>query len=79
MMTLQQDFDDTTIRMRVRAPIVATPVLLKITLYLRFRLDQRDNLVTGLHHSLPEAKHVSRHEDTEVPHGPTSGHRGNGK
>ena len=47
--TLQRAFNDTDCRRRVRATIIATPGLLKITLGIGFCLDQRDDLVTGLY------------------------------
>ena len=47
--TLQRALDDTARRMGVHTPIVATPVLIKLTLSLYFLLDHQDNLLTGLH------------------------------
>ena len=48
-MTLQSLLGDTTRRLSVRTHIIATSGLLKLTLEIGFRLDQRDNLGMGLH------------------------------
>ena len=47
--TFQREFDDTFRSLIIRAPIVSTLGLLKITLSLGFRLDPLDNLIMGLH------------------------------
>ena len=48
-MTLQRALNDTAHRLSVRAPIVAMPGLLKLTLDLGFRLDCCNDLGMGLH------------------------------
>ena len=48
-MTLQRALYDTTRRLSVQVPIIATPGMLKITLALGCRLDHCDNLGSGLH------------------------------
>ena len=50
LLVLQQAFDRTAEEMRLRAPTIATPSLLKLVLALGFRMDSRDDLTTGLHH-----------------------------
>ena len=47
--THQRALDDTARRLGVWAPIVATPVLPKLTLSLGFRLEHRNDLVTSRH------------------------------
>ena len=42
-------FDDTSHRLGIRDPTVATPDLLKTTLYLGLRIYHRDNLGMGMH------------------------------
>ena len=48
--TLQRDLDNTARHLRIRASIVTTPWILKLTLVLGFRLDHCDDLGTGFHH-----------------------------
>ena len=45
---LHRALDDTARRLIIRAPIVATPGLLKLTLYLGFSIYHHNNLGTGL-------------------------------
>ena len=47
--TLQRALDDTAHRLRVRAPIIATPGLLNLTLALGCHMDHLDNLGTCLY------------------------------
>ena len=47
--TLQRSLDNTARHLSFRAPIVATPGFLKLTLTLGFSLDHHNDLVTGLH------------------------------
>ena len=49
MTTLQRDLDDKSRRLSIRAPIVATPGLLKIALEIDFHLEHRNALGTGLY------------------------------
>ena len=46
---LQRALEDTAWRLRIHAPIVATPGMIKITLELGFYLEHRDGLGLGLH------------------------------
>ena len=48
--TLQRDLDDTAWHLSFRAPIVATPGMLNLTLLLGVHLEHRDNLGLGLHY-----------------------------
>ena len=47
--TLQRALKNTSLRLSVRAPISAMPGLIKFTLALRFLLDHRDDLGTGMY------------------------------
>ena len=47
--TLQRAFDNATQRLSIRAPIVAIPVLLNMTLTLGFSFNHRENLCMGFH------------------------------
>ena len=49
LLVLQQAFDRTAEEMGLRAPTIATPSLLKLVLALRFRMESRDDLTTGIH------------------------------
>ena len=49
LLVLQRAFDGTAEEMGLRAPTIATPSLLKLVLYLGFRMESRDYLTTGIH------------------------------
>ena len=67
--TLQRALNDTPRRLSARAPIVATPGLIKLTLDLGFRIDHRYNIGTGLHqfglnqHTYASQKVLNTHDD----------------
>ena len=46
---MQRDFNKAAEDMGIRAPTIATPSLLKLVLALRFRMESRKDLTTGLH------------------------------
>ena len=49
LLVLQRAFDTTAEEMGLCPPTIATPSLLKLVLALGFRMESRDDLVTGLH------------------------------
>ena len=73
LMCLQQAFDDTARRIGVRAPIVATPGLLNMTLFISFCLNHRDYLGDGDPPFLPGEAHFLLWEVSEGPCCPTTG------
>ena len=49
LLVLQRAFDTAVEDMGMRAPTNTKPSLLKLVITLRFRMENRDNLTTGLH------------------------------
>ena len=49
LLVLQRAFEGTAKEMGLHAPTIATPSLLKLVLALGFRMESRDDLMTGLH------------------------------